>query len=207
MNSLLLRAYMDGGEPFAEEALALLCAEPVRLHWGYSDSSHWITKCMIEKLSPYCSTETFQALEAVLSEYSTAYERSEDGAEIRGRASFTLLSALPPERRSARTSERLAELEAKFGKPDSAPRGIRSYAIVSPVSEETAKGMSDDEWLATIAKFRGVGRYGNWEHPELGGEEELAAMMQEFVKRATSNRSGSRDWRCVFRPTLIPATG
>ena len=100
-NSLLLRAYMDGGDPFAEEALALLCAEPARLHAGYSDSSHWISRCLIEKLSPHCSAETFQALEAVLADYITDYERSEDGAGFRGRASFTLLSALLAERRQA----------------------------------------------------------------------------------------------------------
>ncbi len=182
-NSLLLRTYADGGEQFAEEAMALFCAEPARLHCGYHDSSHWISRCLIEKLSPHCSAETFKTLEVVLSEYSTDYERSEDGARIRGRSNFTLLSALPPVRRSARTSECLAELETKFGKPDSAPQGIRSYTVVSPVPEEAAKDMSDDDWLATIAKYRGVGHHRDWEHPELGGEQEFAGMMQNFVKR------------------------
>ena len=182
-NSLLLRAYADGGELFAEEAMALLCAEPARLHCGYHDSSHWTSKCLIEKLSPHCSAETFQALEAILSEYRTDYERSEEGARIRGRSNVTLLSALPPARRSARTSERLVELETKFGKSDSAPRGIRCYTVVSPVPEEEAKDMSDDDWLATIAKYRGVGHHSDWEHPERGGEQQFAGMMQNFVKR------------------------
>lgn len=182
-NGLLLGAYADGGKQFAEEAMALLCAEPGRLHCGYSDSSHWISRCLIEQLSPHCTAETFEALEAILIDYVTDYERGEDSAEIRGRASFTLLSALPPRRRAGRTSERLTELEAKFGKPDSAPQGIRCYTVVSPVPEEEAKDMSDDGWLATIAKYRGVGHHRDWEHPELGGEQEFAGMMQDFVKR------------------------
>jgi hypothetical protein len=181
-NSLLLRAYIDGGETFAEEALALFCGEPARLEAGYSDSSHWISKRLIEKLSPHCSAKKFQALEAVLSDYITDYERSADGAETRGRASFTLLSALPTERRSERTSERLAELEVKFKKPDSAPQGIRSYTVVSPVPADVAKDMSDHEWLTTIARYRGVGHHSDWEHPELGGEQEFAGLMQDFVK-------------------------
>lgn len=182
-NSLLLGAYMRGGEPFADEGLALLCAEPARLHSGYSDSSHWISRCLIEKLSPHCSEETFQELEAVLAGYVTDYERDADDAEIRGRASFTLLSAMPPERCSERTLECLAELETKFEKPDSAPRGSRAYTVVSPVPEEEAKDMCDDDWLATIEKYRGIGCHRDWEHPELGGEQEFAGMLQVFVKR------------------------
>lgn len=182
-NSLLLAAYEEGGEQFAEEAMALLCGEPARLHCGYLDSSYWISRCLIEKLSPHCSAGTFQTLEAVLTDYVSDYESSEDGTEIRGRASFTLLSALPTERCSARTSGRLADLETKFGKPDHAPQGIRSYTVVSPVPEEKAKDLSDDEWLAAIEVYRGVGHHSDWEHPERGGEQELAGMMQNFVKR------------------------
>jgi hypothetical protein len=182
-NSLVLGAYLEGGEHFAEEAMALLCAEPARLRCGYGDSPHWISKCLIEKLSPHCSSATFRALEGVLSEYSTEYERSQEGVQVRGRSSFTLLSALASKRRSTRTSQRLAELETRFSKPESAPRGVRSFTIVSPIAEEAAKGLSDNEWLAMIAKFHGVRRAGDWEHPELGGEQELAGMMQNFVKR------------------------
>lgn len=182
-NGLLLSAYMVAGEYFAEEAMTLLCAEPARLRCGYSDSSHWISKCLIEKCSPHCSAKTFAALEVVLSEYSTDYERSVDSGEIRGRASFTLLSALAPSRRSAKTCERIAELAAKFHAPDSAPRGIRSYTVVSPIAEEAAKEMSDDEWLAAMVEYRGVGHHRDWEHPEIGGEQELASMMRKFVER------------------------
>lgn len=182
-NSLLLGAYTAGGERFAEEAMTLLCAETARLHCGYHVGSLWISKCLIEKLSPYCSAEIFKALEAVLCDYTTGYERTADGADNRGRSSFTVMSALAPERRSPRTFERIAELQAKFLKPESAPQGCRGFTIVSPVAEDAAREMSDEEWLAAIAKFRGVGRWGDWEHPELGGEQELAGMMQNFVKR------------------------
>ncbi|MGC3988750.1 MAG: hypothetical protein QM796_03490 [Chthoniobacteraceae bacterium] len=183
INGLLLNAYAAGGELFAEEAMKLFCTEPLRLNCGYSDSSHWISRCLIEKLSPHCSAETFERLEATLSNYITEYESSVDGAEIRGRASFTLLSALPHVRCNSRTLDCLAELEARFEKPDAEPRGIRCYTVVSPLSEETANVLSDDEWLAMIEKYRGIGRHRDWEHPELGGEEEFAGMVQNFVKK------------------------
>jgi hypothetical protein len=143
---------------------------------------HWISKCLIEKLSPHCSIATFNALETVLFEYSTEYERSEQGAHLRGHSSFTLLSSLAPERRSTRTIERLVELEAKFLEPDGPPQGIRCYTIISPIAEEAAKDLSDNEWLAMIEKFRGLRRSGDRKHPEIGGEQELAGMMLTFVK-------------------------
>jgi hypothetical protein len=182
-NGLLLNAFREAGEQFAEEAMTLLCAEPTRLDCGYLDSSHWISKCLIEECSPHCSPDTFAALEAVLSGYTTDYERSKDGAEIRGRASFTLLSALAPSRQSPETSKRIADLAAQFRTPDSAPRGIRCYTVVSPISEEAAKEMSDTDWLAAMAEYRGVGHHRDWAHPEIGGEQELAGMMQKFVER------------------------
>src|SRR5690606_16591565 len=43
--------------------------------------------------------------------------------------------------------------------------------------------MSDDDWLATIASYRGVGSHSDWDHPERGGEQEFAGMMQDFVTR------------------------
>jgi len=182
-NSLLLCLYTAGGEEFAEEAMQLLCEQPTRLHCGFSDSLHWISKCLIEKLSSHCLPKTFAALESVLSNYRTEYELSDDGAPIRGRASFTLLSALPRERCSSKTVELLAELKARFVEPDSAPRGIRCYSIVSPISEDVAQPWSDDEWLAAIDRFRGVGHHHDWEHPEISGEQHFAGMMQNFVKR------------------------
>ena len=181
-NSLLLSAYLEAPEMFAEEAMVLVCSQPDRLVCGYHDSSHWISKCLIEKCSPHCSSETFAALETILAEYTTSYER-EDGAELCGRASFTLLCALPPLRRSRQTDERIAALAARFGEPDPAPRGIRSCTVISPIAEEAAVEMTDDEWLAAIAEYNTKERHRDWDHPEKGGAEELAGMMQTFVQR------------------------
>jgi hypothetical protein len=181
-NSLLLTAYSEGGERFADEAMTALCEEPGRLHCGYHDSPFWISRSLIKESSPHCAAPIFEALEAILRDYASDYEQTEDGSKFRGSASFTLLSALPPERCSAETTKRIADLQVKFVKPDHAPRGIRVYTVVSPVPEDKAKEMSDDEWLAEIEAYRGVGHRSDWEHPELGGEREFADMMQNFVK-------------------------
>ncbi len=182
-NSLLLNAYSAAGKTFSEEAISLLVSEPTRLLAGFSDSSYWISRCVIEKLSPHCAEELFRDLEETLIAYRSDYERERDDDGIAGLASYTLLSALPLRRCSTKVLDRLAELNQKFGKPDAAPRGIRCYTIVSPVSEDTATGFDDTEWLATMEKYRGVSRSGGWENPELGGEESFAGMLRKFVEQ------------------------
>lgn len=189
-NSLLLSAYSRGGRNFAEEAIELLCSDPARLEAGYSDSSYWISRCAISKLSSFCSAELFQTLESVLIGYIPQYERDEDRSDRVGWASFALLSALPEDRLSPATVSRISELKLKFGKPETEPKGIQSYSVVSPVPEEDAKAMDDEEWLSAIARFHGVGHYHDWEHPETGGEEQLAGMMQKFVRQEPERFAG-----------------
>ena len=152
-NHLLLNAYLSNPHAFADEALRLLTNEPERLRCGYSDNSYWIAQQIIEKCSPHCTDETFRALEAVLLVFVPPFERTKDGMRCRGRAAYNLASALAPTRRGDTAKIRLAEWEEKFKEPSGPPQGIRSYTVVSPIAQEAAQHMTDEQWLRAIAKY------------------------------------------------------
>ena len=181
-NHLLMNAYLCCPATFADEALGLLTAEPERLHCGYSDSAFWLSRQVIEKCSLHCTNATIRALETTVLAFVSGRERTKDGLRWRGNAAFNLASALAAHRRSNHANARIAEWQAKFGELDDPPRGIRSYTVVSPISQESAQHMTDEQWLRAIAKYNTAERRYNFAHPERGGGEQLAAMLQKFVK-------------------------
>ena len=181
-NHLLLNAYLSNPHAFADEALRLLTNEPERLRCGYSDNSYWIAQQIIEKCSPHCTDETFRALEAVLLVFVPPFERTKDGMRCRGRAAYNLASALEPTRRGDTAKIRLAEWEEKFKGPSGPPQGIRSYTVVSPITQEAAQHMTDEQWLRAIAKYNAEETMHDFEHPERGDAWELANMLHDFVK-------------------------
>jgi hypothetical protein len=174
---------MTAPKVFAEEAMSLLAAEPERLLCGFSDNALWTSRCLIEKCSPHCLQTTFEKLEATLLAFSTPFERSKEGFKARGDASFNLLGALCSARRRRTTTARFEQLERKFGRLQGPPQGIRSYSVVSPIQKESAEYMTDQNWLAAIAKHNRPRAIPDWHHPEKGGAWELAGLLQEFTKR------------------------
>ena len=130
-NHLLMHAYLAAPKMFADEALLLLADQPCRLHCGYADSSVWLSRCVIKECSPYCADSTFQKIEQAALNFTSKYERSARGYKYRGHNAYTLASALANNRITRETAIRLAEWQLKFETPDSAPRGIRSYTVVS----------------------------------------------------------------------------
>jgi hypothetical protein len=181
-NHLLMHAYLSNLAAFAEEAVGLLAAEPARLHCGYPGSDLWVSRQVIEKCSPHCTEETYRALEAVLLAFVSPYERTKDGMRWRGYAAYNLASALAASRRSSHAQARLAEWQERFREPDGPPQGVRSYTVVSPIPQESAEHMTDEQWLGAVAKYNSEERHRDFEHPERGGAHELAAMLQKFVK-------------------------
>lgn len=181
-NHLLMSAYLSCPAAFADEALALLAAEPERLFCGYSDNGFWLSRLVIEKCSPHCSEATFRAVEATILAFVPKWERTREGMRSRGHAAFNLASALAAQRRSAHANAQIAQWQAKFHKPDRPPQGIQTSFVGSPIPEESAQHMTDEQWLRAIAKYSAVGRRWDIEHPERGGPQELAAMLQKFVK-------------------------
>jgi hypothetical protein len=181
-NHLLMSAYLSSPASFADEALGLLADEPKRLSCGYSDSTYWLTRQVIEKCSPHCSNATFHKLETVVLAFVSPYERSKEGLRWRGHAAYNLASALEVTQLSAAAKARIAEWKEKFKEPDGPPRGIRSYSVGSPIEEASAKHMTNEQWLGAIAKYDTEERRYDFEHPERGGALELARMLQKFTE-------------------------
>ena len=181
-NFLLLCIYTAGAPCFADAAAELLCAEMWRLRCGYSDSSYWVAAQLIRAIVPLCSVGNRARLEAAILAYSPAYERTADGHTLEGHARHALLSAIPTEHRSKNAQIRFEKLERKFGKPDTAPRGIRISSVGSPIEKQAADKMTDAQWLKAIAKYRSEERLHRWDNPGKGAARELAGMLGEYVR-------------------------
>lgn len=181
-NFLLLNLYTSGALRFADEAASLLCAETWRFDCGYSDSPYWIAMQLIQAIAPSCTVDNLTRLETVILAYRPKYERTAGGHQIAGRAQHTLLSAIPPKLRSKSAQSRFKELERKFGEPDIAPRGIRTFTVGSPIEKGAADKMTDEQWLKAIAKYHTEERIHRWDDPEKGGAWELAGMLREYVR-------------------------
>jgi hypothetical protein len=182
-NHLLLTAYLSAPATFADEALDLLASEQERLHCGFYGSDYWRAREVILKCSPHASEVVFRRLEGTLATFSPVFERSTSGFRERGHASFNLLSALASDRISPVTKIKIAEGERKFRTPDKLPRPIGAYPIVSPIHPERAAFMSDDHWLQAISKHRGQRRRFDRDHPERGGADELAGLLQNAAQQ------------------------
>ena len=182
-NFILLRAYIAGAKYFADDAVSELCANTWRFQCGYSDSPHWIATQLIEAVVSLCSDENRVMLERAILDYTPPYERTPDGYKLRGRARFNLLSGIPSDLRSHHAQARYMELERKFGAPVSPPKRMQAHWVGSPIQENAAEKMTDEQWLRAIQEYDSEeGKY-RWEHPEQGGALQLARTLEKLVQQ------------------------
>ena len=182
-NYCLLSLYAAGEARFADEAVALICEEPWRIQCGYSDSTYWTTMQLIGATVSFCSKENRLRLEALILDYRSRYERSADGYKAAGYAAFALLSAFPQDLRTPETDRRFAELERKFRTLPKAPRGIIGGAVQSPISQDAADKMTDEQWMKAIAKYHSDHHSHMGDDFLKGGAWELASMLEGRVKQ------------------------
>ncbi len=181
-NYLLLRTYTAGAKHFADNAVSELCDKTWRFHCGYSNSPYWIAIQLIEAIAPLCSAENRVRLENAILDYVPHYERTPDGYKSRGHACFALLAGIPVKWRSKKARARYAELERKFGAPESPPKEIKAYTVGSPIEKTAAEKMTDEQWLGAMQEYKSTESKHRWENPEKGGALQLAQMLQERVK-------------------------
>ncbi len=180
---LLIRSMASNGSCFAEEAIDHLCQEPERLKTGYTSDSFGATRQLIESVSPFCSVQKLEQLETLLLGYYPEFEKSKEGRHLYGYAQFSLLSGIADTRRSEKAERRLGELRRKFGKqePDP-PSPMRTGTVQSPIPENAAEMMSNEQWLAAIHQHES--EHGNWQQgPFVGGAYELATVLEKQVRR------------------------
>ncbi len=181
-NFLLISAYTAAPKLFADEALTQLANDSNRLICGYSDSAYWTTRKLIETCSPHCSKEVIEKLEETVMTYRCPGEEGKDGFKSRGHVAFTLLSAIPKEKLSINAVGRLGEWKEKYRAPKPSPRGIRGGFIGSPIEQNSAEKMTDEQWLRAIEKYNSAERIRSWDDPLRGGGAQLAQQLQGFVK-------------------------
>lgn len=201
---LLLTALQRCGPERAECAIELLIGSPHLLNVGYIDASHWVAREVIERASLWCSPDSYRALEALLLDYTTEYERTRWSGErptwtgpdgrIRmvphmralGSAQFTLLGGLPEKRRSRKAKRRLAELRRRFGRQDeTGPTGIRVGTVGPPFSARWAN-ISDEQWLRAMRRHDRSDVYGVGDDFLKGGAHQLASQLEERAKAEPS---------------------
>ena len=188
-NCLLQSVYRGAPTRFSEEAVSLLCDQPWRLECGYSDSPHWSTMELIRAVIPHCTPQNRERLETVILNYVGPFERPT--ADFRraattyneiGHTSFSLLSAIPKELRSARANRYFGELERRFGTTDGPPRGIVVRSVPSPIAETGAAMMTDDQWRHAIMKHsEGKPRLSS-PHFLKGGAHQLSQVLGKLTK-------------------------
>lgn len=181
-NQLLLALYRGGDARYADEAVALLCAESWRFECGFSDSPRWCAFETIRAVVPHCTVENRERLEAVILQYVSPYERTKDGYAFHGLARFSLLSAIPADLRGSSAQSQFQELTRKFGEPEGEPTGITGGWVTSPINKSAAEKMTDDQWLQAIRKYDSEG-ITSWSGNEIrGGALELARELGARVK-------------------------
>jgi hypothetical protein len=182
---LLIRAYAANGERFADEAVGYLLENPVRFKTGYIDSDHWATRLMLQAVTPYCSKVILDKLEEVLLNYYTESEKRQDGHLAYGYSQFTLLEGIDPARRSERVRQRLDEMRRKFNRQTvEEPMGVVVGFVQSPIEQEAASKMTDDQWLKAIERHNQDGGMSKIVGKEfIGGAGELAGLMEGLAKQ------------------------
>ena len=181
-NHLLLALYAGGAARYVDETTTLFCAEPWRFQCGFSDSPYWCAQQAVRAAFAHCTEENRKKLEMAILQYVPPYERTSYGYQQRGRAQFTLLSAIPEELRSPQANVRFKELERKFGEPEGEPRGVAGGFVGPPIKEDAAEKMTDDQWLRAIAKYHSEDRMHFTSDGVTGGAWQLGQVLEKHTR-------------------------
>ena len=145
---ILTHAYAAAGESFADEAVEyLLQSHEIRLSPIPRDQG---TQQLLKSSTPHCSAENLNRLEQAILDY---YPQRED-QESRDYRQYILLGAIDQSRIAPQSLKRLQELRSKFDERESNLKSAMATTgeIGSPISNDAAQRMSDEDWLAEIKK-------------------------------------------------------
>lgn len=147
---LLYRALTAGAAAFADWAATLILEGGPRLDCGYLADSDWAARELVQAIAPHLSDEVHRQLEDQFRDLRNAHE----GRHSFGRSAFTFLSALEEQRLSPAGVRRLGEYRRKFQEDaPSKPRGIVGGTIGSPIGDQAASKMTDDQWVSAMARY------------------------------------------------------
>ena len=160
-----------------ESAVGWLVSDPRNLRLGWLDGNCWASRDLIEKHSPNCSADLFVRLEATVLSHNPEFEK--EHRRWRDRDKYDLLSALDSARMSAHACGLLQEFQRRFVEwPPTPPQPIEAYSIDSPIDDDSATHMSDENWLRALRKHTSLEPA--WDRRTergIGGARELAQQL------------------------------
>lgn len=174
---LLYEGLQVAGQELAQWSIDLLLEGTHRFLSGYASNSVWLARQVILKVSKYASEATFYQLESMILGLRFSWEQ-------RGASwyMFNLLSAMTESRLSETGRRRLGELRRAFNmEQPPAPSGVTVDFVRPPIPRESARKMSDSQWLSAIAKHSSDQT--NW-HNFTGGARELSHVLKDEAKAA-----------------------
>ncbi len=181
---LIIRGYAANAKRFADESIDYLCADSARLDVGYIEKDHWVTRELLEAISPYGSDIQLIRLENEVLTYYPRFERGIKGFRDNGRAQLILFDGIVPARRSNTTRLRLDVLTKKFG-PHALdpPKEIEVEYTRPPISEEEAAVMTNDDWLAAMNRYDSEYTPFSLSNGFTGGALELSRLLETEVRK------------------------
>lgn len=189
VNFLLVRAFSVADPQFADQIVDYVIENPQRLECGWSGGAsgvaYWAGYKLIEHVSKYCLDESLLRLEKTILNHCPRPELTKEGLKRRGYWQLNLLSAIDPRKRSIQANNRVNEWKMKFPKLKiKAPQAITGGVVHSPIPEDSAERMSDDQWLGAIKKYNSENR--DWPASDdflKGGAAELSRVLELETKK------------------------
>ena len=186
---LLVRALAANGESFADDAVEYLFEDTEKrfaINEVSTSSDHPIQQ-LLDAVTPYCSIDKLACLHDAVLDYYPIWERSVYGREARGAFQLGLLEHIDHHRLSERGLRRLQELRRKFGNemPSELVR-MEGGWVGSPIPEESARRMSDDDWVRAIERHSSIAPNRDPKKFLVGGAIQLSGVLENFSKENPS---------------------
>ena len=173
---LLFEGFRGNPSRLADLAIEYLLTDHRRFRVRLLTNDYWGTRRMLEAITPYAAAASLERLEQALLSYYP------DWVQSLGEAQFALLGGIAVERRSPIVQKRLQELRRKFGTDDAPePEEVEVVEIVSPIPNEAAQKMDDEQWLRAVDRYSAVRARGGRDWRK-GGAEELARVLGAQAK-------------------------
>lgn len=178
---LLAHVYQAVPDTYYTDAYEFLLEDSRRFNLG--DNQQYDSRQVIRAIYPYLSSEQRSELEKQILSFFPIY-KSDGIAALRWRGieQYRLLYSIPIEYLTSDGVRHLHQLRRKF--PDeiiSEQKPVTSWggAVGSPISEDIARKMSDEQWLRAMQKYQ-KGRT----HKDIlkGGADQLARVLQNLIK-------------------------
>ena len=181
---IVTRGYSANGESLADDAVEYLLEDPSRFALGEGDEKYRMVRLLINAISPHCSNKNYRRLEDAILDFQPDFELESHGQEYKGYAQGVLLEGVDSDRLSAKASARLLALRERFGEELSRePRESQMGGFVgSPISEQDARRMSDDDWLVAMEEHSSNSPKDELNNFLVGGARELSQVLETLVK-------------------------